>query len=692
MPFDTLIGKQIGDFLIEERIGMGAMATVYRAYQASISRHVALKVIRLDEGQGQQEEFRRRFAREAEVIAKLEHIHILPIYAYGIYEEMAYLAMRLLRGGSLSELIRKGDLTLERTAEIFKQVAKGLTHAHNKGVIHRDLKPSNIMLDETGNAYLTDFGLAKLSESSAEITKTGTIVGTPAYMSPEQLRGDPLDRRSDIYSLAVILYNMVVGRLPFDTSSSDLVSIIYQHLEKPPIPPREINPQIPPEVEEVILRGLQKDRDKRYDSALDMARALDAALGRLPGSSNSLRLVLSSQRIAVSRQRRRFGLAALIGIFALLAALTFAVTQIAQRSAEANATATEAAAVALADAAASQAAALGASQTADAELWTPTPLPIPQVIEGQRQDGAKALPSTAEIAAARSRLRRDGFIAYIACTLDTEYHSAVARTLRDFADQYQLALRVYDSKADSYNQITQINRARSEGASALIICPVAVDALDETLAAAQAQRVPLVFQADKLPENFGGVQVAGDNYEIGIAPGQAAGQYIVSERAGRARVIILDYPDLLDIVQRAQGLEDGMKQIAPEAEIVGRYLGGTRENGRQSVEKLIADGVAFDVILSINDAGAFGAIEAMDAAGFDPSSVAVFSVDAETLAQQYIRDGFFMRGSLTIPRELVSQTLLNTMVKLLAGSPVPEYVVIPLGAVLTRDRAAASGS
>src|SRR5262249_8517222 len=150
---------------IEERLGQGAMAVVYKAFQASINRHVALKVIRLDEGQGQTEEFRRRFAREAEGIARLEHIHILPIYAYGINQEMAYLAMRWLRGGSLSELLRRDGVSLERAADLFKQIASGLSYAHSRGIIHRDLKPSNIMLDDAGNAYLTDFGLAKLVES-----------------------------------------------------------------------------------------------------------------------------------------------------------------------------------------------------------------------------------------------------------------------------------------------------------------------------------------------------------------------------------------------------------------------------------------------------------------------------------------------------------------------------------------------
>jgi serine/threonine protein kinase len=173
MPLDDLIGRQLGDFVIEERIGQGAMAHVYRAFQPSINRHVAVKVIRLNEGQGQHEEFRQRFAYEAEIIARLEHIHILPIYAYGITDEMAYLAMRWLRGGTLADLMRHEKLPLDRIAEIFKQIAQGLSYAHSKGIIHRDLKPSNIMLDDAGNAYLSDFGLAKLAEGSLEITKPG---------------------------------------------------------------------------------------------------------------------------------------------------------------------------------------------------------------------------------------------------------------------------------------------------------------------------------------------------------------------------------------------------------------------------------------------------------------------------------------------------------------------------------------
>ncbi|MBI5667502.1 MAG: substrate-binding domain-containing protein [Chloroflexi bacterium] len=678
MPHDDFVGRHIGDFVIEERIGQGAMAMVYRAFQPSINRHVALKVIRLNEGQGQHEEFRRRFAYEAEVIAQLEHIHILPIYAYGIADDVAYLAMRWLRGGTLADLMRRDRLPLDRVAEIFKQVAQGLSYAHSKGIIHRDLKPSNIMLDDAGNAYLTDFGLAKLAEGSLEITKPGTIVGTPAYMSPEQLRGEPLDHRTDIYSLGVILYNMVVGRLPFDTSSTDLVSIIYQHLEKAPTPPTQINPEIPIEVEMVILCALQKNRDQRYDSAIEMSRALDLALGRPVGSSDHLPLPkhastpLSAVQLSSASQviQRRPGFYLAIG--AALVVLTLVLIAVIVSTISGNNQAVQ------------SATAQAVTRTAVAAAWTPTPLPRAVVHQGERGPASVVVPNQSEIAAARARLGERGFITYIACTLESEFHSGLAREIRDMATRYGLDLRVYDSDADPYRQVTQIERARSDGTTGLIICPLDPSLLRNTLASAQAQKIPMVFFALDMP-SYGGVLVAGDNYELGLEPGRLAGQIIQREMGGRADVVILDYPDLPDIVQRADGIEAGIREFAPEAHIVGRFLGGTRDNGRASVEKLIQEGVPFNVIVSINDAGAFGAIDAMQAAGFAPDSVVITSVDGELLAQQYIHDNYFMRGSVQSSRIETAHALVNTMVKLLAGGSVPENIIVPPGQMITRD-------
>jgi len=687
MPADMLIGKKLGDFVIEERLGQGAMAVVYKAFESSINRHVALKVIRLDEGQGQQEEFRRRFAREAEVIARLEHIHILPIYAYGINDEMAYLAMRWLRGGSLSELLKRERITMERSASIFKQFAEGLAYAHSKGVIHRDLKPSNIMLDDAGNAYLTDFGLAKLAEGTGEITRSGTIVGTPAYMSPEQLRGEPLDHRSDIYSLGVILYNMVAGRLPFDTSTSDLVSIIYQHLEKPPTPPSEFNPHIPPAVEDVILRALQKDRNDRFNTATEMARALNIALGLPPGSSDSLepvspihyqstrsRITITNGPTGWTRGILPFAIIAVLLLLLIAAAILFQTTR----------TNTELALLQTISAETAIAQAEIVSITATASSWTPTPLLGATVLKGEDAPSSRIVPTSEQISAAKNKLGPTGFIAFIACTQETEYHSGLAREMSEIAREYGIGFRLYDSQTDPYREVTLFERARAEGAGAIILCPLDINLMATSLEAAQAAGLPLVFHANNM-NPYGGILVGGDDYLLGLEPGRFAGQIVRDEMGGRANVIILDYPDRDDIVERANGLEDGLKELAPRANVVGRYLGATREFGRASVEELLNEGISFNMILSINDAGSFGAIDALRAANVDPSSVIIVSVDAEALAQEYIRRGFFMRGSAQSSREEMAQALINSAVQLLAGSTIAEHILVPPGPIITKE-------
>ena len=332
MHTDQLMGKQVNAFTVQERIGKGGMASVYRAHQPSVNRSVALKIITLDPNLGERDEFRSRFALEAQMIAALEHIHILPIYDYGIVNnEIAYIAMRLLRGGTLADLLQHGPLEIDRAADIFTQIARGLNYAHSKGVIHRDLKPSNILFDDSGNAYLTDFGLAKMVENSLHLTKSGNIVGTPAYMSPEQLRGDAIDYRADIYSMGCILYHMLVGHPPFEASELNVVSVIYQHLEKAPPPPSTLNPNVPPAVEQVVLTALQKDPNDRFAHADAMADALNEALGRklstvsFPAvqidSKPSLREADTHHLGTAPKQRRRLYMAIAGVLIVLLAAV-----------------------------------------------------------------------------------------------------------------------------------------------------------------------------------------------------------------------------------------------------------------------------------------------------------------------------------------------------------------------------------
>ncbi len=657
---DKFIGKHIGEFHIEQRIGRGGMATVYRASQPAVNRKVALKVIYPDiANTTEYEVFQKRFAQEAEVIARLEHIHILPIYSYGIEEGVAYLAMRLLNGGSLSEIILSERLTLDEIGNIFGQVAQGLAYAHSKGVIHRDLKPSNIMLDDAGNAYLTDFGLAKWLENSADLTKSGNIVGTPAYMSPEQLKGDAVDHRADIYSMGIILYHMIVGRPPFDTSSADIISIIYQHLEKEPQPPSEIVEGLPPQVEAVVLRALQKDPDERYADIRQMAYELDLALGHkssiskygsnpfIPEPVTTVNIRSSQIQPRIGRQRSLLmgGLASTL-IILLIIVSVFLLT----------------------------------NANLNSVVMTP------QVLAGETGNAEDFIPTAGEIAAAQRTLGSDGFIAYVTCNQSSEYHATQAREMGDFARSYGLSYRVYDSDTDEYAQITQIEKARTDGAKGFIICPLSPELLDQPLKSLQTSQFPLVLFTSSMP-SYGGVMMVsvGDEYQLGHRVGEAAGQIVKDDMGGEAKVILLDYPELPAIVERANGMEEGLLEQAPDAEIVGRYLGATRENAESSVEKLLENEVDFDVILSINDAGSFGAIAALAAAGIDPDAVMIASMDAEQQALRYIQDGYFLRVTLDPGREPNSQASINAVVKQLAGAPIPETLFVPPGATITAE-------
>lgn len=655
---DALVGKQLDEFKVIERIGRGGMATVYRAHQTSFNRDVALKVINLEDEGIAGENFRVRFEQEARVIASLEHIHILPVFSYGIENDIAFLAMRLLRGGTLSDVLDSGPLPLERTVELFTQVARGLSYAHQRGVVHRDLKPGNILLDDEGNACLTDFGLAKLMGDEADLTKSGHIVGTPVYMAPEQLRGERLDHRSDLYSLGIILYQMLTGRPPFDSPDSDLVAIIYKHLEMKPDPISELNLEVPPAVEAVVMKALAKNPDDRYQNALAMSNALREAAG-VRGSSADILAVEQSHKPDLptrafspppsTSQLRRLAQSR-PGMASLVAALMILLVG-----------------------------ALALALLAGGENGPGAPI----VLADTTMTLAEIIPTDDDIRHAQRRLG-DGFVALVACNRSSEYHAAIAREISEFASDAGLRIQIYDSDNDPYRQITLIEQARGDGAAGMILCPLNLELLHEQLVSVDAVDLPLVMYSGG-DNNYGGVIMTGDEYDLGQVTGLYAGQVIRDEMGGQARVIILDFPDLPGIVARADGIEDGARELAPEVTIIGRYLGATRANGYDSVRRLLADGVAFDMILSINDAGSFGAIQALEEAGIAPDAVTVISIDAEALAQQYIRSGHYMRASTAVARTESARSMVYSLIKLLAGGTIAESVVVPPGGMVTRE-------
>ncbi len=271
---EDLTGKQLGPYQIVSPLGEGGMAAVYKAYQPSMDRYVALKV--LPRHFASDPEFVGRFSQEARVIANLQHPHILPVHDFGESDGYTYLAMRFIEGGTLSDWLKNnGPLSLERIRHIITQVGGALDYAHAQGVVHRDIKPGNILVDRWDNCLLTDFGLAKMVESSSHLTQTGGILGTPAYMSPEQGLGQEIDGRSDIYSLGVLLYQMAIGRLPYQAETP--MAVVIKHIHDPLPPPSKFNPDLPELLELVILKALMKTPEDRFASAGDMVKALQSA-------------------------------------------------------------------------------------------------------------------------------------------------------------------------------------------------------------------------------------------------------------------------------------------------------------------------------------------------------------------------------------------------------------------------------
>lgn len=267
-------GQMLGSYQIIQPLGQGGMATVYKAYHAAMDRYVALKV--LSHQFSQSAEFLGRFRHEARLLAKLEHAHILPVHDFGESEGIPYLVMRFLDAGTLKDRLAAGPLDFSEIDRIFTQLAEALAYAHEMGVIHRDIKPSNAMLDRHGSIFLTDFGIAKLIEGSPQFTMTGAITGTPAYMSPEQAQGEKIDQRSDIYSLGIVLYEMVTGKVPFEAETP--LAIIIKQIQEPLPPISSIKPDIHPTLEAVLLKALTKNPADRFASVDDFLAAWKRAI------------------------------------------------------------------------------------------------------------------------------------------------------------------------------------------------------------------------------------------------------------------------------------------------------------------------------------------------------------------------------------------------------------------------------
>jgi serine/threonine-protein kinase len=287
----TMISN-LGRYEIISELGQGAMGVVYKATDPLIDRIVAIKTINLGLALDEKEEYEARFYQEAKAAGRLSHPNIVTIFDLGKSDDVAYIAMEFLQGKELRDILDDGEkMPVERVLNVATQVALGLAYAHEHGVVHRDVKPSNIMVASDGHIKITDFGIARM-ESSSVRTQTGMVLGSPKYMSPEQVLGKLIDQRSDIFSLGVVLYELLTGKPPF--AGENVNAIMYQTLNNIPTPPGSLNSNVPDMLNFIVAKALAKGLDDRYQNAKVLAEDLrtcrESLLRNAPSSRTSLSL------------------------------------------------------------------------------------------------------------------------------------------------------------------------------------------------------------------------------------------------------------------------------------------------------------------------------------------------------------------------------------------------------------------
>jgi serine/threonine-protein kinase len=289
LNFDALQQQAVRGYDLKELIAEGGHGAVHRAIQSAVGREVAVKVIR--RRHADDPDFIRRFEAEAQIVARLEHPYIVPLYDYWRDPNGAYLVMRYMRHGSLLTALQSGPWDPPQTAELLNQIAAALSAAHHKGIVHRDIKPGNILLDESGNAYLTDFGIAKDLHRQDQYTADKAVVGTLDYTSPEQILSGDVTSQSDIYSLGAVIYETLTGEKPFADDS--IANLLHNHLNNPMPLVTATRPDIPANVDVVLQKATAKKAAERYATAQEMAEAFFAAVGgdvsvRMPETADLL--------------------------------------------------------------------------------------------------------------------------------------------------------------------------------------------------------------------------------------------------------------------------------------------------------------------------------------------------------------------------------------------------------------------
>ncbi len=292
-------GENVGPYRVTEQLGSGGMATVFKAYHASLDRYVAIKV--LHPAFKSDPQFFERFKREARIVANLEHPNIIPVYDFNEHHGEPYLVMRFVEGDTLKPKMGGEPMPTHEILKLIRPVCHALNYAHDQGVVHRDIKPSNIMVTADGSIFVTDFGLARMVQAGESTLSQDMMVGTPQYISPEQAQGKSnLDGRTDIYSLGVVLYEMITGRVPFNADTP--FATIHDHIYTPLPLPSTLNPDIDPEVERMLLKALAKEADDRYATSADLLTAMESVL--IPQTTTVSKMKATTPVKRPSKKRR----------------------------------------------------------------------------------------------------------------------------------------------------------------------------------------------------------------------------------------------------------------------------------------------------------------------------------------------------------------------------------------------------
>jgi ABC-type sugar transport system substrate-binding protein len=614
----NLAGQRIGDFELQERIGRGGMAVVYRAQHVQTGRVVALKLVDLEVASEQRDEFERRFAQEVGIIAGLEHLHIVPIYGFGMTaNRYAWMAMRLVSGGTLADRLAHGPLSPDDAVRLFLPVARALGHAHARGVIHRDIKPGNVLLDEAGNPFLSDFGLATFSQFGTKITRTDTLVGTPTYVSPELVQGQAATPRSDVYSLGVLPYHLLAGRPPFEIAAGNVMSVLASHVNQPPPSLASLNPAVSPALEAVVLRALAKHPAERYDTADTLADALAAPTGNDEAHPTRLRQRIPAWAVLVS------------ALAFLLVAAALAIF-----------------------------------------LFTRPP----HIQMGEIGTADTLSLSAFDVLRARVRLSRsDGYIALLPCTLETSSHRERAETITALAERDGLPLRLLDAGMDAEAQIALVEQAIADGAQAFIICPLNLDRLRPLLDAIVADGRALAFSAST---NYpGGTKLDAQNYEIGYSLGLSISLYVNRTQGGRGSVLPAAPLMLSGEMERLRGAQQALAEYAPGVSWLDVLDLSTMDATAAELEARLADdGDIPSVILTVGDQVTYRLVEGLEAAGIAQDATAIFSINAEERVTGYIREGRYVYGSMALDHREGAELIYCTIVHQLAGTSTPEFV------------------